>query len=357
MNFTFAEYADMQMVFGVCEGNANACPAEYSRRFPARRQPSRHVFTRLDRRLRETGRVLPIRRDTGRPRTRRTPNQEQAILNAVAEDPRCSTRGIARLFNINSNKTVHQVLKDDHQYPYRFRKVQPLLPADYRQRVNFCNWLLSRIEEQPDFHNNILYTDEATFTRDGVFNSHNLHEWAHENPHNKKPFGHQHRFSLNVWLGIIGTRIVGPHFLPNRLNAENYLHFLNEILPVLLEDVTLNIRRNLIYQHDGAPAHYSRQVRRWLNDNYHQQWIGRGSPLVEWAPRSPDLNVLDFFAWGFIKNVVYQTPLETIRELEQRIRNAVQQITPQMLQNVQNSIPLKATACTEENGGHFEHLL
>lgn len=356
MEFTFAEYADMQMVFGVCEGNANACPAEYSRRFPNRRRPSRNVFTRLDQRLRETGRVIPIRQDTGRPRTQRTANQEQAILNAVSEDPSCSTRGIARLLNINSNKTVHQVLQDDNQYPYRFCKVQPLLPGDYLQRINFCNWLLARIQEQPNFHNYILYTDEATFTRDGVFNSHNLHKWSHENPHSKRPFGHQQRFSLNVWLGIIGTRIVGPHFLPNRLNAEGYLHFLSEVLPGLLEDIPLDIRRNMIYQHDGAPPHYSREVRRWLDDNYHQQWIGRGGP-TEWAPRSPDLNILDSFGWGVIKNMVYQTPPETIVELERRIRNAVQQITPQMLQNVQNSIPLRVVACVEENGGHFEHLL
>ncbi|EZA52677.1 hypothetical protein X777_07058 [Ooceraea biroi] len=29
----------------------------------------------------------------------------------------------------------------------------------------------------------ILWTDEATFTRRGIFNSHNSHVWAHNNPH------------------------------------------------------------------------------------------------------------------------------------------------------------------------------
>jgi len=35
-----------------------------------------------------------------------------------------------------------------------------------------------------------------------------------------------------------------------------------------------------------------------------ERWIGRGGP-IPWPPRSPDLNSLDFFFWGYLKETVY----------------------------------------------------
>jgi hypothetical protein len=32
-------------------------------------------------------------------------------------------------------------------------------------------------------------------------------------------------------------------------------------------------------------------------------WIGRGGPNF-WPPRSPDLIQMDFFLWGYVKNIV-----------------------------------------------------
>jgi hypothetical protein len=38
---------------------------------------------------------------------------------------------------------------------------------------------------------------------------------------------------------------------------------------------------------------------------YPNRWIGRGG-LRHWPALSPDLNPLDFFLWGYVKNVVYK---------------------------------------------------
>ena len=67
----------------------------------------------------------------------------------------------------------------------------------------------------------------------------------------------------SVWIGIINNRLIGPFFLPDRLIDEYFLHFLQEELPILLEDLPLNVRQQLWFQLDGCPAHYSHPVRNW----------------------------------------------------------------------------------------------
>ena len=45
----------MHFVYGFCNGNSRAAVAEYQRRFPDRRIPSRRVFTRIHQTLRDSG--------------------------------------------------------------------------------------------------------------------------------------------------------------------------------------------------------------------------------------------------------------------------------------------------------------
>lgn len=86
---------------------------------------------------------------------------------------------------------------------------------------------------------NILWTDEALFTRIGLYNSRNEHYWAVSNPHVIKDSYHQVRFSVNVWAGIINNVIVGPYFIDDRLTGGNYLDMLQSVIPDLLDDMPL----------------------------------------------------------------------------------------------------------------------
>jgi hypothetical protein len=112
---------------------------------------------------------------------------------------------------------------------------------------------------------------------------------------------HQQQFSINVWAGIVGECLVGPHVLPHQLAGNHYQDFLLHDLPMLLEDVSLAVRARMWYKHDGALAHFSRAVRNVLNNTYHNQWMGRGGPTA-WPPCSPDSNPLDFYRWGTPRN-------------------------------------------------------
>ncbi|KAJ8940109.1 hypothetical protein NQ318_016025 [Aromia moschata] len=74
--------------------------------------------------------------------------------------------------------------------PYHYTPVQQLLPQDLPVRLQFTQFLQNMQTENPDFLNKILFTDEATFTRWGVFNWRNNHLWDSENPHplKQRPF-------------------------------------------------------------------------------------------------------------------------------------------------------------------------
>jgi hypothetical protein len=66
---------------------------------------------------------------------------------------------------------------------------------------------------------------------------------------------------------------------------------------------------------DGAPAHWAREVREWMNEQFGGKWIGHGGP-IEWPPRSPDLTPPDYFLWGYFKDKVYAKESSTLEGLK-----------------------------------------
>jgi hypothetical protein len=145
--------------------------------------------------------------------------------------------------------------------------VQALLPADAPLQ-HFCRWLLRQLASDPLFTTCVLFTDEACFTQSGILNVHNAHTWANENPQQTKNMRHQHQFSINIWAGIVGIHLLGPHVLLARLTGNDYLQSLREELPVMIEDVPLTLRQKMWFKNDRAPAHYGIRVRHFLTESY-----------------------------------------------------------------------------------------
>jgi hypothetical protein len=354
---TVGELVDMHLIYGETRGNARAAERLYRLMYPNRHHPNRATFVAVDRRLRETG-TLQVRREGGGARRRvRTVAFEEEVLQRFEDNPSQSTRAIARIMRV-PHMRVWEVLHDNLMRPYHRQKVQPLLPNDFGPRVQFCQWYIQRHNDDPHFRSCILFTDEASFTRDGILNFRNTHNWSYENPHAILPRGHQQRFSVNVWAGIIADRLIGPYMLPPRLTGNIYLTFLQEVLPDLLDDVPLAVMQRIMFQHDGAPAHFSRDVRQHLDQTYPDAWIGRGGS-INWPARSPDLTPLDYFLWGHIKSLVYETPVDTEEDLVARIADACGRVQemPAIFEHIRDSMVRRCEACIRVNGRNFEQLL
>ncbi|GFT84643.1 uncharacterized protein TNCV_4197041 [Trichonephila clavipes] len=88
------------------------------------------------------------------------------------------------------------------------------------------------------------------------------------NSHAIRPHSYQRRFSVNVWAGIIHDHLIRPYLPPRCLDGGTYVIFLQELLAVLLKSVSANIKARMWFQHDGAPAHFSADVRSALDTAY-----------------------------------------------------------------------------------------
>lgn len=347
--------ADMDFMYGFCNGNARRAAVEYRRRYPNRVAFGYRSFIAIHRQISELG--LPSRRrEPVLPAPAVRQDIDEEILRLVTADPMLSVRRIAVRLGI-SKMRVWRVLKKEGLHPFHFRRAQNLRDEDSVPRLVFCTWILRQHRLHLNFLRQILWTDEATFTRAGITNHRNLHIWAAENPYAVRETTFQHEFSINMWAGIIDDLIIGPFELPNRLTQEVMLNFLRNDLPLLLEDVPLLTRRNMYFQLDGAPAHYALTVREYLNENY-RRWIGRGGP-VAWPPRSPDLTPLDYYFWGYMKQKVYAVPIISRNQLKERIVAAAAEISANHseIRRTTKSMSFRALACITANGSHFENLI
>ena len=149
------------------------------------------------------------------------PERQQEIIDYIYEHPNASCRSVADALGIASHLSVRHVLRRENLHPFRYQTVQRLTPTDHNPRDQFSRWMLNHVREDRDFSSFILFTDEAQFTQEGVFNQHNLHQWREENPHAIREHGFQHRYSVNVWAGILGDHIIGPHIFPGHHDRRN----------------------------------------------------------------------------------------------------------------------------------------
>ena len=140
--------------------------------------------------------------------------------------------------------------------------------------------------------------------------------------------------------------------------GNTYEVFLRNELQGLLEDIALMIRSQMYFQHDGAPPHYTRNVREYLNESFPNCWLGRGGPIA-WPPRSPDLIPLDYYLWGHMKTLVYETKVESRAALRDLIFAAAEHIRnhPDNIASATQSLLMRAENCIATGRGHFEQLL
>lgn len=342
---------DMLAVYAQSNFNCRLACQRYQELYPQRRPPHFTYFGKLHRRIQTTGMLKRKYRREGQVDNDRNLD----ILLEVTNDPPTSLRQISSNLNV-TYYWAQKTLKNHKYHPYRFNISQTLHEGDSERRLLFCRWLLRNVEQDEHFAQKILWTDESCFTNCGVFNRNNHHHWSTENPDLVRETRNQTRFRVNVWCGMINDILLGPYFFEGTLTAARYVEFLQNEFEEMLNGMPLIVRRNMIFQQDGAPAHNARIARENLKEKFMNKWIGTHGP-VNWPARSPDLSPLDYFLWGMLKNKVYVKIPQSIEELQESVRVACSEISQLQLLHATSDTLRRSRLCVQQNGALFEQLL
>ena len=295
---------------------------------------------------------LQRREGSGRPRI--FPDGDTTVTDVAIQQMEENVHGVTSVRNIASiaqcsSTTAYNYLQDAKFKPYKPRKVHQLLPNDFETRFSFAERALNEVTFE-----SVLWTDEAYFTLNGDVNSVRGSKWS-PTPTKvllEKPI---HPQKVLVWCGFNSKFIVDPFFVDGTLNSAKYLHLLqNHVEPFLRRKRCVT---RTIFQQDGAPPHIEKSVKEYLAHLFPGDKVISRHFNFTWPPRSPDLNPMDFFFWGYLKYLVYRDEsfsATTIGRLKEKIKECIATIPVDMLLRVVQSVAPRLEAVIENHGQHIE---
>ncbi|GFV64293.1 transposable element Tc3 transposase [Trichonephila clavipes] len=238
-------------------------------------------------------------------------NIDISEINLGTKDARAEGKGLGVHLSATVALSTMQVTVRPGLCPFQFGEtVNNLVALHFKHdqaRRTFVEWAQNEIAVVPDFHERILFSDEAHFWLNGYVNKQNCRIGSEANPqvYVETPL---HPEKLTVWCALWAGGIIGPYFFKND-EGHNELWF----------------------QQDGATCHTARATIDLLKDTFGDRLISRFGP-VNWPPRSCDLKPLDYFLWGYVKSLVYVDKPQTLDHFEDNFRRVNADIRPQMLE-------------------------
>jgi len=110
------------------------------------------------------------------------------------------------------------------------------------------------------------------------------------------------------------------------------------------------------FQQDGAAPHTANRVLTWFEETFGEHLISLRSD-IEWPPHSPDLNPLDFFLWGYLKDRVDSPPPSDLAEIKSAITREITKIQLDTCKEVVRNFKNRLQIVVAKKGGHLEHII
>nr|GBN04803.1 hypothetical protein AVEN_49300-1 [Araneus ventricosus] len=227
--------------------------------------PNANNIRRWQRMFEETG-CLCKRKTSGRPRV--SAENVERIRRTYERRPRKSTYEGRRELQMPQKMVWRILRKRLKMKPYVIQLVQQLKQKDYGKSMNYATFMQESMEDET-MADRLIFSDELTFHISGKVNRYNVEYGARRSlPLERSVTSNVYLDMLEVWL-----------------------------MPQLDSDST-----DYIFQQDGAPPHWSTEVRTFLYQHLPKRWIDRSGDaddvFCSWPPRSPDLTPCDFFLWA-----------------------------------------------------------
>ncbi|XP_042225978.1 uncharacterized protein LOC121868990 [Homarus americanus] len=316
--------------------------------------PTRLTIARIRDKFEAEGTVQNMHKNrSGRRRSSTGEENAALVLQAFTQSPQKSVRHTARETG-TSRASVYRILKTAPKWKsFLPQLLHSLSEDDSRRRVEFCEWIQGKVNEDKQFVDKIVWSNEATFKLNGTVNRYNCVYRSLENP--KSQVDKEDNVpGLTVWCGVSSKGIVGPFFFEGTATDAGYFNMLqSSIVPTIHQ---LYGDKKVYYQQDGAPPHFHSDIRDCLDTNFPGRWIGR-TGNVDYPPLSPDLTPLDFYLWGNLKNTVYAKKPSTLQELRHEIEWSCTAIPALICPKVCRSVFRRCQQCLDAKGGQFEHAV
>jgi transposase len=247
--------------------NAAEVARQFENRFDRTPPTSKNILS-LVRKFDENGSVEDKPR-SGRPRSVSTDENRERVRAAFEESPATSIRRASLELNLPKS-SLQRMMKELGLKPYRSQLLHALNEDHPDRRCEFADIFLNLLSDDSSLLNRILWTDEAIFKLSGHVNRHNWVYYAVENPH-VIITQEMNSPGITVWARIWVGGVIGLFFFDGNVTADSYLEMLQkDIVPAIENEMDLE---EIIYMHDGAPAHFAQSVRHFLDKTFPDRWM------------------------------------------------------------------------------------
>ena len=159
------------------------------------------------------------------------------------------------------------------------------------------------------------------------------------------------KFSATVMVfGVVSSE---GHIMPHhifevglKVNTKVYLDVLKSVVIPWCNQVVGG--RPWVWQQDSAPAHKSKETQAWLQKECYD--------FVSFftAPSSPDLNLLDYFVWSYVENIINMTSHNTKASLIAANRRVFAELPPALVEKACSQFRIRIEVVIEAEGSYVE---
>ncbi|GBN49803.1 hypothetical protein AVEN_33282-1 [Araneus ventricosus] len=145
----------------------------YRERFPEGPFRTNETILNVVKLLRKTGHVT-IQSLSGRPCKVGRQVQLGDVLAFALAHPQSSTRGMSEKCGLSRSR-ISKLLNEEAAHLYRLRPEQAPVAGYAARRHDVRKFIMNQLELQPTFLKDIIWTDEACFSRNEMYKRQNTH--------------------------------------------------------------------------------------------------------------------------------------------------------------------------------------
>ena len=296
-------------------------------------------------------------RPPGRPRKTSIQGDRLLVRKALAHT-RVPLAELHVISNSNiSESTIRRRLRESKIRKWKAAKRARLKPEHVKKRLKWAkehlNWTTTEFEK-------IGWSDECSVEK----GADPRQVWVFRRSGNKEKFRPQNvcpkdksgSVSLMVWGCFVGTKLCPLASFRGVNTTVTYVTGLRENLLPFLETLPPNLKHDFIFQQDNARIHTAQATQAFFAQE--------ALKVMEWPPNSPDMNPIEHL-WRVLKAALHKRypdsrtlpgGPEAVREvLEQRLKEVWQEIGPEVLTVLINSMPSQVKELYQARGWYTHY--